>query len=77
MTEWIDFSVEKPKEPCLCWVMNSRRGAYGFVALWNDKYEYFEYQMGSSHLNPALDVTHYVVLPWPCYFIEPGKLKNK
>lgn len=67
MTEWIDFSVAKPKEPCLCWVMNSRKGAHGFVALWKEKAQYFEYQMGSSHLNPALDVTHWFPLPIPFF----------
>lgn len=69
--KWISYAKQKPnKDDLYCWVMNTRKGAYGFIAVWHQRGEYFEYDRGHSHLNPALDVTHWYPLPIPAYNLE-------
>lgn len=68
MTDWIDFKKTQPtRENSHCWVMNSRRGSYGFVAMWYDDNKYFLLRGDSSDICPALDVTHWYPLPIPFY----------
>ncbi len=64
--KWISMSKEQPTmDHCYCWVMNARRGAYGFVAVWHNDIRVFLLDGGHSHLSPALDVTHWYPLPLP------------
>lgn len=68
MTEWISMKEKQPtRDHSYCWVMNARRGSYGFVAVWYDSTKHFQLDGGSSHLSPALDVTHWHPLPVPEY----------
>jgi hypothetical protein len=71
MTEWISMKDKQPtREHSHCWVMNTRRGAYGFVAMWYNDNKYFQLDGGHSHLSPALDVTHWYPLPIPEYRLD-------
>ena len=66
--EWINFKDTPPtKETNYCWVMNCRRGCYGFLAYWDSSGKYFGLCERRSEDRPALDVTHYYPLPEPYY----------
>lgn len=71
MTEWIDFKKQQPTQDYqVCWVMNYRRGAYGYVALWYKDMQIFQLNGDRSESSPALDVTHWYPLPSPFWRIE-------
>ena len=68
MENWIATKERMPtKEHYWCWVMNSRRGAYGFLATWDNWEQIFRASLDVCRDTPALDVTHWYPLPMPFY----------
>lgn len=71
MTKWINIKNSSPtKDDSYCWVMNNRRGSYGFVAMWYNDGKYFLLLNDTKISSPALDVTHWYPLPIPEYGYE-------
>lgn len=65
MTEWKSIKeYGKPDDHCLCYINNVLAGMDCFLALYNpDRETFIEYDPTRYH-KAALDVTHYVQLPW-------------
>jgi hypothetical protein len=69
MSEWLSIKKDgKPKEDCTCYVMNSRANCDCCIATYRKHYEVFVLYDPKSSSHPAIDVTHYVILPYP--FLE-------
>jgi hypothetical protein len=61
--KWIPRD-KKPKTDCICYVTNTRAGSYCFITMYDKKYDIFRQYNPNIREHPALDVTHYIVLPW-------------
>lgn len=65
--EWTEYSKKKPENSRLCYVTNTKKGPYCFIAIYyseNDTFE--EYATDRSYpQRPALEITHWVELPHP------------
>ncbi len=66
MTDWKSIKQDgKPVIHCMCYVCNIRSGSHCFVAIYDPHCDIFTEYDPHVYFHPALDVTHYVQLPWP------------
>ncbi len=70
MSEWISVEDRKPETDQLCYVYNERWSVCGFIAMYHLRYDSFVLQNMTMYDIPALDVTHWVPLPYPTLIQE-------
>ncbi len=63
-SDWIEYPNRKPKHDCTCYVANSKAGLDCFVALYVARWDIFREYNPQRYHSPALEVTHYVILPY-------------
>ncbi len=64
--DWISVAKNgKPKEDCMTYVMNSRSNGDCFIAIYSKNYDTFKLYDPKMYHHPCIEVTHYVILPYP------------
>lgn len=65
MIEWKTIKKDgKPQEPCMCWINNIRAGTECHIAIYDPIRDIFKEYNPQSYSHPALEVTHYVQIPY-------------
>lgn len=71
MSEWISVSKHgKPKKECMTYVTNSRANCDCFLAIYNLCQDTFVLYDPTIYHHPAIEVTHYVILPYGKWGME-------
>jgi hypothetical protein len=61
--EWIDVKIEKPKDYCVCLVVNVNYGFQMFLAVYHKNYDVFVLSDPDQRKTTCLAVTHYINIP--------------
>ena len=66
--EWNDIKDCKPEGDSICYVCNARSGGGCFRAIYHSRYDAFVLDEPMLRNHPALDVTHWILLPSPMLY---------
>ncbi len=63
--KWNDIKTSKPENDCVVYVTNVRRGTHCYIALYDKYYDYFTLFDPEIRHHPAIEITHWFILPNP------------
>lgn len=63
MMEWIELSKERPSSDIIAYVTNVHAGFSCYIAIYDEKLEFFRSHSPYEKISYPLEVTHWIELP--------------